>query len=342
MHDGGAGNPPVAELRDASHLWGTLRVTGEAERAIKQELGDDKIQVAQIGPGGEKLVRFAAIMNMSNRAHGRTGMGAVMGSKNLKAIAVRGHGRVSVADQEAVTRLARLASTRLPDYPDMKGLQDYGTASVLNYQNSVGGLPTRNYASGVFEQADNLSGERMADTILKENDTCYACAVRCKRVVETEYKGVTGRPVLRRPGVRDAGHVWLVLRHWRPVRRGIGEPDVRPVRRGHDHLWRDDCLCDGVLSRKASSRCKTPAASTCALAMPTPCWRCSTRSCAARVWATCWRTARRTPHDKIGRGAEDLVVAVKNQELPAHMPQVKRSLALIYAVNPFGADHQSS
>ena len=94
-------------------------------------------------------------------------MGAVMGSKNLKAIAVRGSRKVEVADKQAVIRLARLASKLLPDNADIQGLQDFGTGSVLNFQNSSGGLPTRNYTSGVFEFADDISGESMADKILK-------------------------------------------------------------------------------------------------------------------------------------------------------------------------------
>ena len=132
IHDG------EAELRDASHLWG--KITGDVEKMIREELDDPKIQVAQIGPAGEKLARFAAIMNMCNRANGRTGMGAVMGSKNLKAIAVRGHQKVKPADPAAITRLARLAPKRVQDIPDMKGLQDFGTASVLNYQNIFRGI----------------------------------------------------------------------------------------------------------------------------------------------------------------------------------------------------------
>ena len=142
---------------------------------------------------------------MSNRAHGRTGMGAVMGSKNLKAIAVRGHGKVNVADQKTVTRLARRAAGTLADYPDMKGLQDYGTASVSCPRTPSGGLPTRNYTSGMFEQAENLSGETMTDTILKHNDTCYACAVRCKRVVETEYRGTQVDPFYGGPEYETLG-----------------------------------------------------------------------------------------------------------------------------------------
>ena len=335
IHDGEAG------LRDARHLWGTAGVTGEAERAIKQELGDDKIQVAQIGPGGERLVRFAAIMNMSNRAHGRTGMGAVMGSKNLKAIAVRGHGKVSVADRDAVTRLARLASTRLPDYPDMKGLQDYGTASVLGYQNSVGGLPTRNYSSGVFEQADNLSGEKMADTILKENDTCYACVVRCKRVVETEYKGAKVEPFYGGPeyetlgtfgsycGIGDMSAVAL-------AHQTCDQYGVDTITCGATIAFAMECFEKGLLTLKDTGGIELRFGN--ADAMLAALDKIVRREGLGDLLANGSAYAAR----QIGRGAEDLVVAVKNLELPAHMPQVKRSLALVYAANPFGADHQSS
>jgi len=339
VHDGGAGNPPVAELRDASHLWG--KITGEAERIIKQELGDEKIQVAQIGPSGEKLVRFAAIMNMSNRAHGRTGMGAVMGSKNLKAIAVRGHNRVNVADKEAVTRLARLASTRLPDYPDMKGLQDLGTASVLNYQNSMGGLPTRNYTSGVFEQAENLSGERMADTILKENDTCYACAVRCKRVVETEYKGAQVEPFYGGPEYETLGTFGSYcsigdLPAVALANQICDQYGVDTITCGATIAFAMQCFEKGILTTQDTGGIELRFGNGDAmLAMLDKIVR---REGVGDLLANGSAHAAK----KIRRGAEDLVVAVKNQELPAHMPQVKRSLALVYAVNPFGADHQSS
>jgi len=333
VHDG------VAELHDASHLWG--KITGEAERAIRRELGDDKIQVAQIGPGGEQMIRFASIMNMSNRAHGRTGMGAVMGSKNLKAVAVRGHGKVSVADREAVTQLARLASTRLPVYPDMKGLQDFGTASVLNYQNATGGLPTRNYTSGVFDEAEALSGERMSETILKENDTCYACVVRCKRVVETEYGGVKVEPFYGGPeyetlgtfgsycGVGDQSAVAL-------AHQVCAQYGVDTITCGATIAFAMECFEKGVLTLQDTGGIELRFGNADAmLAMVGKIVR---RDGLGDLLANGSAYAAQ----KIGHGAEELVVAVKNQELPAHMPQVKRSLALVYAVNPFGADHQSS
>ncbi len=335
VHDG------EAELRDASHLWGKGLVTGETQQIIQQELGDDKIEVAQIGPGGERLIRFAAVMNMSNRAHGRTGMGAVMGSKNLKAIAVRGHGKVNVMDKEAVAKLARLASTRLPDYPDMKGLQDYGTASVLNYQNSMGGLPTRNYTSGVFEHAEQLSGETMADTILKENDTCYACVVRCKRVVETQYKGTKVVPFYGGPeyetlstlgsycGIGDLSAVAL-------AHQICDQYGVDTITCGATIAFAMECFEKGLLTLQDTGGIELRFGN--ADAMLAVLDKIVRREGLGDLLANGSAYAAR----QIGRGAEDLVVAVKNQELPAHMPQVKRSLALIYAVNPFGADHQSS
>ncbi len=182
-----------AELRNAAHLWG--KTTSDCESLIREELGDPKIEIAQIGPGGEKRVRYASIINMSNRAHGRTGMGAVMGSKNLKAIAVRGHNKVKVADPKALAQLARQGAKNVPNNSEMLGLQKYGTAGGLAGLHASGGLPTYNFTSGVFDNYEDITGETMADTILLKNDTCYACAVRCKRVVETEYRALKVSPL---------------------------------------------------------------------------------------------------------------------------------------------------
>ncbi|HEX9089901.1 MAG TPA: aldehyde ferredoxin oxidoreductase family protein, partial [Anaerolineales bacterium] len=333
VHDG------EAELRDASHLWG--KITGEAEKAIREELGDSKIEVAQIGPAGEKLARFAAIMNMCNRANGRTGMGAVMGSKNLKAVAVRGHQKVKTADSAAITRLARLAPKRVQDIGDMKGLQDFGTASVVNYQNISGGLPTRNFTSGTFELAEELSGEHMSETILKENDTCYACVVRCKRVVETEYKGKHFDPLYGGPeyetlstmgsycGVGDLHAVSI-------AHQTCDQYGLDTIACGATVAFAMDCFEHGYLTLKDTDGIDLRFGNADALVAMVE--KIAKRQGLGNLLANGSAYAA----EKIGRGAKDLVVAVKNNEIPAHMPQVKRSLALIYAVNPFGADHQSS
>jgi len=136
LHDG------QAELRDASHLWGMETLA--CEEAIKAELGDPKVEVAQIGPAGEKMVRFAAIMNMVNRANGRTGMGAVMGSKMLKAVVVKSSYRIEPVNKAALTKMQREGTKSVDQYPDVKGLGLNGTADVVAFQNSIGSLPTRN------------------------------------------------------------------------------------------------------------------------------------------------------------------------------------------------------
>ncbi|MBI2015779.1 MAG: aldehyde:ferredoxin oxidoreductase, partial [Candidatus Rokubacteria bacterium] len=176
LHDG------RAELRPAKHLWGL--VTADVDRLLKQELGDPKVEIAQIGPAGENRVRFAAIMNMVNRANGRTGLGAVMGAKRLKAVAVRGGTPPKPADQEKFRELIKRLKALQEANPGIGWFGEFGTAGVLAIQDKMGGLPTRNYTEGTFEQAKEIDGGTLAKTILKERDTCYACVVKCKRVVE--------------------------------------------------------------------------------------------------------------------------------------------------------------
>ena len=127
------------KIHDASHLIG--KVTGEVDAILKQEVGDPKAQVMQIGPAAEIGVRFSAIVNMANRLNGRTGMGLVMASKNLKAIVVRGRAKPDVADQKALTELNRTGPPSLKTNPDMS-VGPLGTAGVVMFQNTIGTLPT--------------------------------------------------------------------------------------------------------------------------------------------------------------------------------------------------------
>src|SRR5687768_12480407 len=164
------------ELRDAAYLLGLK--TGEVEEILKQELADKKIEVLQHGPAAEKGVIFSSLVSMSNRHNGRTGMGLVMASKNLKAVVVRGKKKPLIADPKALIALNRTGPKILPDNPDMPGLAAEGTATVVLFQNTIGSLPARNYNEGQFEHCEDISGVRMVETILKERDTCFACVVR--------------------------------------------------------------------------------------------------------------------------------------------------------------------
>jgi len=325
------------EIRDASHLWGKL--TGEVDDLIHQELADNKIEILQCGPAGEKGVKFASLISMSNRANGRTGMGAVMGSKNLKAIAVRGKQRPSLAAKTGLNTLARRGAAELED-SDVAGMGKYGTAEIVIPQNKKGGLPSYNWDSGVLTNAGQISGEVMYDTILKERDTCYACTVRCKRVVE-----VTEGPYLVDPryggpeyetlstfgsycGVDDLAAISL-------ANQLCNMYGMDTISCGATIAWAMNCFEEGLITAEDTGGLNLHYGDASMIVHLTE--LIGKRQGFGDVLAHGSHTASKL----IGRGTEDLVVAVKGQEMPAHTPHVKRSLGLIYAVNPFGADHQS-
>ena len=171
-----------AEIRDATHLWG--KTTGQTTDAIQSELKDDKVRVSCIGPAGEKLVLFACIINEKTRAAGRGGVGAVMGSKNLKAIAARGDLPIKAADEERLNVVKDRVRKKIEDNGIEKALHNYGTAVLINIINENYVLPTRNFQTAHFANAENVSGETIAKTILKKPKGCYACIVQCGRVHE--------------------------------------------------------------------------------------------------------------------------------------------------------------
>ena len=318
-----------AELRDATHLWG--RFTADVEDAVRDELGDRRIQVLQCGPAAERGVRFSALINNANRANGRSGMGAVMAAKNLKAVAVRGRSRPELADPEAMKTLAKWG---IDNKGDSLAL---GTAETVLAQNRQGGLPTRNWASGTFEGAEAISGEVMAETIRTGRDTCFGCAMRCKSVVE-----VTGGPYPVDP--RYGGPEYETLA---TLGSYCGVSDLAAVARanqlcnmyGMDTIscgatiaWAMDCFERGMITSEDADGIDLRFGNAEALVQMVE--RIGEREGLGRVLGEGSTRAA----EMLGVG-QDLVVAVKGRELPAHMPQVKQGLGVIYAVNPGGADH---
>ncbi|WP_461865986.1 aldehyde ferredoxin oxidoreductase family protein [Thermococcus sp.] len=186
-------NDDQVELRDASHLWG--KVVSETEEKLKEEVEDKKVHIASIGPAGENLSRIAAVMNDEHRAAARGGVGAVMGSKKLKAIVVRGHKRVEVADRVRFTSVVKEKITKLKNDPVAGGgLPNYGTAILVNIINQNGLYPTRNFQDSQFEYAEEQSGEAMSAKYLVRNKPCYACPIGCGRVNKLPTLGVTEGP----------------------------------------------------------------------------------------------------------------------------------------------------
>jgi len=175
LHNGGA------ELRSAERYWG--KGTWDTEDCIRKELGDPNIKIASIGPAGENLAMCAAIINDKHRAAGRTAAGAVMGSKRLKAVAVRGTKKPHVADEEGLRKAVAKAMKMLKESGVTgQALPTYGTAVLVNIINEYGIYPTRNFQTGVFPTADRTSGETIAKTILVKNKACWGCPIACGRV----------------------------------------------------------------------------------------------------------------------------------------------------------------
>lgn len=181
------------QIMDAKHLWG--KSPQETEDIIREELGDYYIRVAAIGPAGEKLCRIACIINDKTRAAGRTGLGAVMGSKNLKAIAVRGTKDVSVAKPEEFLEFVKVLHERMKGPATVK-YRTLGTPQNVLVHNSLGCLPTRNFTNAVFEGAERVSGEYLNMRFVTKINGCSSCAMRCEHIAvvpEGPYKGSMAR-----------------------------------------------------------------------------------------------------------------------------------------------------
>jgi aldehyde:ferredoxin oxidoreductase len=172
-------NDGEVEFKDAAHLWG--RDVYQADDIIKADLGDRGVQTAIAGPAAENGVRFAGVFANLMRAASRTGMGTVMASKNVKALAVRGTGSIEVADPKQFERLVEEIEEEIYDHEQYWPRRRMGTTRILMMANAAGFLPTRHYTSGVFEHAEEVSGERLAEEYNVKVRGCFACTLPCSR-----------------------------------------------------------------------------------------------------------------------------------------------------------------
>jgi aldehyde:ferredoxin oxidoreductase len=326
------------ELRDAAHLWGME--TADAQDRIREELGDRFVRVAQIGPAGENLVRYACVMHDVNRAAGRTGLGAVMGSKRLKAIAVRGSQKPPVADAETMGVLAKWFRENYKNTGSAV-FSTLGTMRMVRVNNNAGGLPTRNFAEGVCDTFEKFTAEAQTQTHLAGRDTCFACPVRCKWVVESadpEY------PVDKKYG----GPEYETVGSFGPC---CGIDDLRALNRANQlcNAYGLDTIGCGVTIAWAMESFEKGLLTTTdtdglelrfgnAAAMLTMIERIARREGLGSLLAE--GTRRAAQH--LGGGSLAWAVQIKGQEVAMHDPRVKYGHGLGIAVSPTGADHMHS
>ena len=330
IHDGNV------EIRDAAGVWG-LDNFQTLER-LKEELQDKRIRVASIGPAGERLVLYACVQNDMEHYNGRTGMGAVMGSKNLKAIAVRGTSRLKMADLENVKQIARWHNDRIKTHPPNVGLAKVGTTGLLKGINDGGFLPTRNFKEGVFEGADKISAPAYHETIFHSNSTCYACAVRCKRRVALKHDKY---PLDERFGGAEfealAALGSLIANDNLPaVARGnqlCNLLGLDVISTGAVVAFAMECFENGILAEKDTGGRPLKFGDPDAML-----WLIEEIAARRGIGDVLALGVKRAA-EKIGRDAEKYAFHIKGQELGFHDGRGKTGMALGFALSPTGADH---
>jgi aldehyde:ferredoxin oxidoreductase len=305
-------------LEDARDLWGLD--TRETEAALR---GDGRTRVLSIGQAGENLVRFASIIHDGHRAFGRGGLGAVMGSKNLKAISVRGSGRVPVHDREALRDISKGCYALLEKHPTTgRVLRRYGTPNVLNIVNGLGRLPTRYFSATSFEGAEAVSGEEMERYIVGSYG-CFGCPVRCGKTVEIQ-------------GIRTHSLEYETIFAFGPL---CGNNDLRTVAQANE-------LCNALGMDTIS--CGSAVAYSMELAEKGLLDHPIKWGNRKGILELVGMTARREGiGDLLARGVkgmgeelgDDGAVHVKGMELPGYDPRGTRGLALAYMTSNRGACH---
>jgi len=322
------------EIRDASKIWG--KDTRETDKLVKQDIGDDKVKVACIGPAGEKLVRYACIAVEPEpegpRVAGRTGMGAVMGSKKLKAIAVKGSGSISMADPNRLRHLIRRLLPLIMSFPSTQIQAAYGTAGEVEVFYEYGDMPIKNFSLGAWEGIEKLKGESLAKTIVVKHRACYNCPIGCWRVVEVdglkvrgpEYEAVAS---LGSTLLIDDPHV-IAKANELCNRYGI---DV--ISTGVTIAWAIECYEKGIITKEDTGGLELKWGDGELLLKLIK--MISEREGFGKLLGEGSRLASKT----IGRGSEKYAMHVKGLEVPMHDPRAFKGMGLQYATSNRGACH---
>lgn len=320
------------EIRKATHIWGKL--TGEAEKIIKDEVGE-RVRICQIGPAGEKQIPYACVTCDLVHFAGRCGIGAVMGSKNLRAIAVKGSKKIPIARPEKLNELAKWMAQNFKSRAGF--LYDQGTAASVDGLQAGGGLPTRNFQSGVFEYADKINGKAMSSTILKDRENCFACPVFCKRVVETKEPYFVN-PIYGGPEYETIGSLGSNC--------GVGDLEaiskaselcnshgLDTIGAGLAISFAMECYEKGIIKDEDNDGDKIEFGDADDML------KMLNKILNQEGFGKILGLGLKKASQIIGKGSEKFALHVKNQAFPAHMPRMKYGMGIGYAISGTGADH---
>jgi len=330
-----------AELRDASHLWG--KNTSETTRLIREELGE-KFNIACIGIGGENLVKYAAVMNDCDepnwgRAAGRCGMGTVMGSKKVKAIASKGNAKIEVANPEEYKAEAKQRYDWVNQSLLKMTLEVFGTATMLDLVHVKGGLPTRNWQTGIFEGADNINGTAINETILTNRKPCFACPIACGRlseIKEGKYKSKGEGPEYETLGTFGSmcgvdNLEAITLAHFLCNEYGLDS-----ISAGNTVGFSMECYEKGILTKEDTGGIDLNFGDADLIVDLVP--KIGKREGIGDLLAE----GTRNMANKLGKDSIKFAMQVKGLELPAYDSRAAKITGLAYATANRGGDHMAA
>jgi aldehyde:ferredoxin oxidoreductase len=321
------------EIRDASHLWG--KNPFRTQEIIRQEIGDENIHIATIGAAGERGMPYAIIL-LDIRAAGRGGMGAVMGSKNLKAIAVRGTGSVRVPNMLRVynttVRLNELVATN----PAVKGLSDYGTPRNVASMNAAGILPTRNWQTEVFPKVDGITGETMREKVVKGDRACFACSINCTKysvVPGGKYKSIINGPDYET--IYGFGSICEVddIQALCKVDEVCDEYGIDLIQTSMSVAWAMECYEKGIFTKADTGGLDLTWGNADAMI------HLSEMIGKGEGLGALLAKGTREAAKIVGKGSERFVIANKGVDWPGHSCRPYPAAAVGYATGPRGGSH---
>jgi aldehyde:ferredoxin oxidoreductase len=326
----------TVEIRSAAAIWG--KETSKAQSCIREEHSDSKIRVLQTGPAGEKMVRFAALTNDLKHWNGRCGMGAVFGSKNLRAIAVRGKENIQMHNRQAILDYSKWFAQNMKNHESLTWFGQNGTSSLVTILDGMGILPTENFKNGSFEHAKSIDGERINRELLKRRDSCFACPVRCKRVIQYNSDDISIDPAYGGPEYESLGALGSNCRisDMITVCKSIelcGRYGLDTIGTGMTIAFAMECYEKGLITSKDTGGIAFTFGNTDEFISMVE-MIAKREGFGDTLAEGSYRAAQ-----KIGNGAEKLAMTSKKMEFAAHEPRGKWNIGLGYAVSPNGADH---
>ena len=330
IHDG------EFELCDAKDIWG--KTTKEAQQIIRDKHGSKKIRIAQIGTAGETLCNYANIVNELAHFNGRGGLGAVMGSKNLRALAVLGTQKPDFFDSEGLSAFAKRGSERIRSSEGLQNFKQNGTHNVVIENSELGGLPTHNWNTGVFDRADELMPDAWNEAIIKPG-TCYACVQSCKRHVDgsktTELDPSYGGPEYETVGMcgsnLDISDKIAICK----INEISAKYAFDSISFGATVSFVMECFEKGLMTAKDTDGLELTFGNIDAVL------KAAEMTGRGEGFGKTLAKGSAEIAKMVGKGSDELLITVKNKEFPAHMPRSKAALSLTYALVPFGSDHIS-